>query len=170
MDCALSKGAQFVFIGASRIPRVQAVLEELERDLMDKDVSMMIKYDESRAHLLCGGADILVCPCIYDPANELPLAGLKYGAIPVARQLPANPDCIIDVDDPRRGKSEGNGFTFSTGRVGDMTSALARAIDRKMKDPQGWEAVVKRAMAADFSWDAQASDAYIDAYWAIRNR
>ncbi|GJP54127.1 hypothetical protein CLOM_g13232 [Closterium sp. NIES-68] len=168
LSCALAYQAQFVLVGAARSPKVQMALEELQRGQQDPNVRLEIAYEDSLAHLTVAAAHVLLCPPLRDPSSQLPLVGACYGAVPVARQLLGTPDSLVDVDDPRRGATEGVGFFYASDKPADAVSALTRALKLLKGNPQRWEAVTKMAMSLDTSWDARSSDAYVDAYLSIR--
>lgn len=167
MERTINCGGQFVAVGASKNPRIQAQLEELRRERMDDNTELIINYDDKLAHTIVAASDILVCPDTADPVGRFPFVALKYGALPVVRQQPPE-DSIVDPNYNSRGRQEGNGFVYSSNNVSDMAATLQRAIDLKKSDPDGWAQLVQNAMTADFSWDAMGSDAYIEAYRSIQ--
>eukprot|EP00850_Spirogloea_muscicola_P013523 SM000092S24491 [mRNA] locus=s92:234243:240763:- [translate_table: standard] len=169
LQSSLQCEAQFVFVGASKFPRVQVELEDLKREEKDEHAATVIQYTDALAHLLLAASDVLVCPAVHDPSEEMPLLGLRYGAIPVARQQGGTMDSIVDVDNPTQPRSKVNGFPFYSVEPKDMCAALQRALECYNQDPEGWAALVVNAMSTDTSWDARCCDAYVEAYWSIRN-
>ncbi|CAI6005313.1 unnamed protein product [Closterium sp. NIES-64] len=161
LACSLAYQAQFVLVGAARSPKVQMALEELQRVQQDRNAHLEIVYEDDLAHLVVAAAHVLLCPPLRDPSSHLPLVGARYGAVPVARQLMGSPDSLVDVDDPRRGASEGAGFFYASDKPADAVIALTRALKLLKADPQRWEAITKTAMSVDTSWDARSSDAYV---------
>eukprot|EP00270_Netrium_digitus_P011426 TRINITY_DN3632_c0_g1_i1.p1 TRINITY_DN3632_c0_g1~~TRINITY_DN3632_c0_g1_i1.p1 ORF type:complete len:770 (-),score=191.80 TRINITY_DN3632_c0_g1_i1:147-2456(-) len=168
MGCALQSNAQFVLVGASRTPKVQAVLEDIQLDCEDANAKLVLRYEEGLVHLLVGAADILVCPSIFEPSRMWPLIGLRYGALPVTREaLGSSPDNLIDYDDQNHGQL-GLAFLFRSTSAKDMSASLQRAINHFVQDPSAWSTAVEEAIARDSSWNGPSSEAYIASYWAIR--
>ncbi|CAI5495602.1 unnamed protein product [Closterium sp. Naga37s-1] len=128
LACSLAYQAQFVLVGAARSSKVQMALEELQRVQQDRNAHLEIVYDDDLAHLVVAAAHVLLCPPLRDPSSHLPLVGARYGAVPVARQLMGSPDSLVDVDDPRRGASEGAGFFYVSDKPADAVTSLTRAL------------------------------------------
>jgi starch synthase len=68
-------------------------------------------------------------------------------------------DTVIDAD---RSQKRGVGFTFTPYTARALIGALDRAL-AAYADPDRWQAVQRRGMAADFSWSASAQQ-YVDLY------
>ncbi|CAI5535811.1 unnamed protein product [Closterium sp. Naga37s-1] len=128
LSCSLAYQAQFVLVGAARSPKVQMALEELQRVQQDRNAHLEIVYEDDLAHVVVAAAHVLLCPPLRDPSSQMPLVGVRYGAVPVARQLLGSPDSLVDVDDPRRGPSEGAGFFYTSDKPADAVTSLTRAL------------------------------------------
>ncbi|MFR1804837.1 MAG: glycogen synthase, partial [Faecalispora jeddahensis] len=103
------------------------------------------------------GCDIFLMPSKSEPCGLSQMIALRYGAIPVVRETGGLKDSIQDSGD-----GEGNGFTFQTYNSGDMLYALYRALEG-YANKEGWEILVRRAMACDNSWGRSANE-YIRLY------
>ncbi|CAI5471004.1 unnamed protein product, partial [Closterium sp. Yama58-4] len=147
LSCSLAYQAQFVLVGAARSPKVQMALEELQRVQQDRNAHLEIVYEEDLVHLVVAAAHVLLCPPLRDPSSHLPLVGARYGAVPVARQLMGSPDSLVDVDDPRRGATEGTGFFYASDKPADAVIALTRALKLLKADQQRWETITKTAIS-----------------------
>ncbi|NTU51618.1 MAG: glycogen synthase, partial [Candidatus Aminicenantes bacterium] len=73
--------------------------------------------------------------------------------VPVVRATGGLDDSIEEFD-PAAGT--GNGFKFAEAAPGPLLEATARAI-RAFGRPRDWSALVRNAMAADFSWERSAA-------------
>lgn len=148
LKSAPRNGAQFVLMGTSKNPRMQAGLEELQKDFK-KNVTVISRHDEGMLHLLIAGSDILLCSSFHDPENQMPLKALKYGAVPIAR------------------RGESTSFTLHSTKFSDEALSWTQVLIRMKDDPLGWTNLVKDGMVKDFSWDAECADRYTAAYWSI---
>ena len=63
------------------------------------------------------------------------------------------------------GLGEGNGFTFAGYDADELLHALRRAL-RGYADEEGWQVLVRRAMACDFGW-AKSAGTYIKLYKSL---
>lgn len=155
LQSVLSNGAQFVLMGASKTPRIQAGLEKLQKDFKD-NVRVIVKHDEALLHLVVAGSDILLCSSFHDPENQIMLKALKYGALPIFRS----------------GNEENGRWNLETESYmlhfnPDVAVSLTEAINHMKNNPVDWTNMVKRGMVKDFSWDAESTERYSDAYWSI---
>jgi len=103
------------------------------------------------------GCDIFLMPSKSEPCGLSQMIALRYGAIPVVRETGGLKDSIQDS-----GGGDGNGFTFTDYDAGALLHAMRRAL-QGYADQAGWQVLVKRAMACDFSWNKSAT-AYIRLY------
>jgi hypothetical protein len=120
-------------------------------------VGVKIAYDARLAHLIEAGADMFLMPSRYEPCGLNQMMSLRYGTPPVVRATGGLADTVVETPEDAR-----NGFRFE---AYDSTAFLA-AIDRALAqfaDPARWETLMRRGMAADFSWDASARR-YADVY------
>jgi len=85
--------------------------------------------------------------------------GLRYGTVPVVRQVGGLADTVQDVEaEGAAGATAvpGTGFVFqaATGRA--LTEALLRALRLYHHRPAAWRAVMQQGMRRDLSWGAAA--------------
>ena len=85
------------------------------------------------------------------------MIALRYGTIPVVREVGGLKDSVFDSAD-----RYGNGFTFKNYYTADMQLAVRRAL-WGIRDAGGWKQLMWRAMMSDNSWDKSAQD-YINVY------
>jgi starch synthase len=77
----------------------------------------------------------------------------RYGTIPVARRVGGLADTIEDGV---------TGFLFDDYTPADFMRAALRAVEQ-YHETQGWEEMMREAMARDFGWDKSAAR-YIQMY------
>ena len=142
-------GAKFVFLGSGH-GWIEGALERASADHPDC-VKFFKGYDEPLSHLLYAGGDIFLMPSVFEPCGLSQMIAMRYGTVPVVREVGGLKDTVTDADSP----GGGDGFTFLTCDTPGMLWALRRAIARR-RDAGGWGEVVARAMARDFTWDRSA--------------
>jgi starch synthase len=167
---SMAEGAQFVLTGSSADPEISAEFWELKQQLNDSpDCHLEIGYDDSLAHLIYAGADILIMPSLFEPCGLAQMIGFKYGTVPVARATGGLVDTVFDRDHSERPWHERNGYLFHQADYPALESALARAIGLWHSNPDQFRELMSNGMRADHSWGPSAQD-YINIYEHIRHR
>jgi starch synthase len=155
--------ATFVIVGTGE-PRYQNMWTSLSRSRPDR-IRVFIGFDERRAHLVEGGADIFLMPSRFEPCGLNQMYSLRYGTVPVVRAVGGLVDTVRPYN-PRNG--QGNGFLFSDYRPTEMMRALGAAL-AAYPNKKVWTRLQKNGMRADFSWDRSAGE-YVKMYQALRRR
>ena len=109
------------------------------------------------ARMIYAGADMFLMPSKSEPCGLAQMISLRYGTIPVVRATGGLKDSIIDC-----GEDSGLGFTFQAYNAHDMLDSIGRAYDY-YNNSKAWDALILRAMKADFSWKRSAK-LYIGLY------
>ncbi len=140
-----------------------------EKDLTDKFMELAVKhpqklsvsltYDEKMAHLIEAGSDMFLMPSRYEPCGLNQIYSMRYATVPIVSPVGGLFDSVDDIDEEN---DEGTGFVME-----ELSSkALLKAIKRALsyyKEKEKWQALQKRIMDEDFSWDISAKR-YIDIY------
>lgn len=109
-------------------------------------------YDERLAHLIEAGADMTLIPSHFEPDGLMAMHSLKYGTLPIAHATGGIHEIIVDYDP---WFDRGYGFLC----YGYSAEAFWDAIKRAREifcDGTVWPELMKRAMAAEFSWTSAA--------------
>lgn len=130
-------------------------------------VAVRIAYDEATAHRLVGGADAILVPSRFEPCGLTQMYGLRYGTLPVVRRVGGLADTVRDAGDGPQADAESDGFVFDAPSDAALAQAIGRAV-ALYREPARWSLRMRRAMAADFSWDASAQ-AYLALYRQARD-
>jgi starch synthase len=144
-----SLGAKFIFLGSGH-----RWIEDALRDMsaMNKDFLCFFPgYNEPLAHLLYAGGDIYLMPSLFEPCGLSQMIAMRYGTVPVVREVGGLCDTVTDVDS----EGGGNGFTFLTYDTQGMLWSLHRAIER-FANVKAWNKIRMRGMGEDFSWNKSA--------------
>jgi starch synthase len=166
----LELGGQFVLLGSSPIPSINAEFHELKHRFIDHPhVSITLHHQETLAHLIYGGSDMFMVPSLFEPCGLTQLIALKYGSVPIVRRTGGLADTIFDVDHSGLPFDETNGYTFDYPDAAGVDSALDRAIKCWFENPDNWRKLVINGMKMDYSWNLPA-DEYIHIYRALTGK
>lgn len=127
-------------------------------------VSSSILYDEARAHQIYAGADALLVPSLFEPCGLTQLIAMRYGTVPVVRETGGLKDTVQPYNEFT---GEGNGFTFDRYEAGLLLDAVNRAKTVFFTQRGAWDAMTRRDMEKDVSWEASAKQ-YRDLYLELR--
>ena len=167
---ALAQGAQFVLLGSSPDPAVNAHFWHLKHDLNDNpDCHLEIGFDEGLAHLIYAGADLLVMPSLFEPCGLSQLIALKYGTVPIVRAIGGLADTVFDRDYSARHPGDRNGYVFHQADTPALESAMARAIGLWYSYPDEFRQLMLNGMRQHHSWTWPGQH-YVNIYDHIRHK
>jgi starch synthase len=115
-------------------------------------VGVLLGYDETGAHRVVAGADMIVVPSRFEPCGLTQMYGLRYGTVPVVHRVGGLADTVRDVTADPRG---GNGFVFDGAHPEALREALARAFTL-YRSGEGWQRLMRAGMAEQLSWEGPA--------------
>ena len=151
---------QFVILGSG-----DAEYEDFFRNLQWRypgRVCSCFGYVNELARKIYSGSDIFLMPSKAEPCGLSQMIALRYGTIPIVREVGGLRDSIQDS-----GTGEGNGFTFADYDAMAMLGCIRRAIAGYWQR-DGWKILVQRAMRSDNSWAKSATE-YINLYKEVMN-
>jgi starch synthase len=155
--------ATFVIVGTGEA-RYQEMWTALSRARPDR-IRAFIGFDERRAHLVEGGADVFLMPSRFEPCGLNQMYSLRYGTVPVVRAVGG----LVDTVRPyNRRNGQGNGFLFSAYQPRAMMQAIGAAL-AAFPNKKIWTRLQKNGMRGDFSWDRSAGE-YVKMYNRLRPR
>lgn len=125
-------------------------------------VEVRFDYDETLAHRIVAGVDVIAVPSRFEPCGLTQLYGLRYGSLPLVRRVGGLADTVVDADDQALAADTATGFVFGEPTAAALAQAAKRAL-ALYRQPDRWKPVVRRAMLQDFSWDGAAA-VYADLY------
>jgi len=153
----LAEGGQLVVLGSG-----DARLEEAFRTAAAAhrgQVAVRIGHDDEFSRRIYAGSDAFLMPSRYEPCGLGQLIALRYGGAPIVRRTGGLADTVTEFDPARR---SGTGFVFDVFTPDALLAAVRRAAST-YRQPSLWKALVRNAMAEDFSWDASARE-YVTLY------
>ena len=162
----LKSGAQLAVQGSGDPMLEAAFLEAAQRH--PNQVAVRTGYDESRAHRIIAGADIMLVPSRFEPCGLTQLYALRYGTLPLVRKVGGLADTVVNATAfTAAGLQEqaATGFAFADATASALQAELQRAISY-FKQPALWAVLMQHAMAQDFSW-RQPARAYMALYRGV---
>jgi starch synthase len=129
-------------------------------------VGVEIGYDEDLAHLIIGGADVILVPSRFEPCGLTQLYALRYGSLPLVRRVGGLADTVVDANAASLAEGSATGFAFDDDSPQALMAVALRAIDL-FRQREVWQRMMRQAMAQDFSWEAAARQ-YVALYRTLR--
>ena len=159
----LDLGVQFVLLGTG-----EKDIEDYFRDIQYKypnQVKIFFEFNKDLSKKIYAGSDIFLMPSKSEPCGLAQMISSRYGTVPVVRETGGLADTIKPYN---KYTDEGNGFTFANYNAHEMKDAIWRAVDL-FKNGKKWEALVKKIMNIDFSWNVSA-EKYMNMYHDVASR
>ena len=123
-------------------------------------MSAMLMFDEGLSHRFYAAADMILVPSLFEPCGLSQMIAMRYGTLPVVRETGGLRDSVIPYN---KYTGEGTGFSFENFNAHELLFTIKEALRIYREESGTWDALVKSAMAADFSWSASA-EAYMTLY------
>jgi len=148
---------QFVVLGSG-----DAWCENEIRSLSSSlpNLRAQIGYDETLSHLIEAGSDFFLMPSRYEPCGLNQMYSLVYGTLPIVRRTGGLIDTVENYNEETGG---GTGFMFDDLTPQAIYDTVGWAVWAWYNYPEHIEAMRKRAMKLDFSWEKSAKK-YVDLY------
>lgn len=125
-------------------------------------VAAKIGYDDTLAHKVKAGADVLLMPSRYEPCGLAQFHAMKYGTVPVVRATGGLADT---VEEWNAETETGTGFRFERYEAEDFLSAVERARG-VFADKAAWTRLMRNGMERDYSWARPAAE-YVEVYEGV---
>ena len=158
----LMQEKMFLVILGTGEPYYENLLRSWQERFRDK-VAVAITYDETLAHKVTAGSDVILMPSRYEPCGLNQIYGMKYGTVPVVRATGGLDDTVQEWSG-----GEGTGFRFRDYRGDELLNALRSAFTC-FADKEQWLRLMRNGMARDYSWGKPAME-YIQLYEEIVRR
>lgn len=162
LDRILSWDLQIVLLGTGD-PDAERFFAALAERRADK-FRAYIGFDNGLAHRIEAGSDFLLMPSRFEPCGLNQMYSLRYGTLPIVRATGGLADTVQNYTEPTAG---GTGFVFGDLTPDSIANTMGWALSTFFDRPKHIQAMRKRAMAQDFSWERAAGEyerLYRDAY------
>ena len=144
---------QIVVLGTGE-QRYEDMFRYFANKYSDK-MSVKIGYSEDIAHLVYAGADAFLMPSLFEPCGLSQLMSLRYGTIPIVRETGGLKDTVEPYN---KYTQEGVGFSFAHYNAHEMKGIIDSAMELYYMHKPEWQALMVRAMRADFSWNKSVQE------------
>ena len=152
LDRILQKNVQVVILGTGD-KAYEETLKKLSHMYREK-ISVNVKFNEELAHKIYAGADMLLMPSLFEPCGLGQLIALRYGTIPVVREVGGLKDTILNFN---KNSGVGNGFTFKSYTSSELLNTIDYAIEI-YKDKKAWSSIIEQGMNCDNSWERASKE------------
>ncbi len=141
---------QMVLLGTGE-EKYHRLFTDQEKKYPDK-LRTYLTFDETLAHQIEAASDIFLMPSRFEPCGLNQMYSLKYGTVPVVREIGGLADTVIDYS-PDTG--EGTGFVFREYTPEALLGAVRRAVELFAKR-RLWTKLMKAGMRQNYSWERSA--------------
>ena len=162
-DDLLALGAQMVVLGVGE-EKYHKMLQRFAKKYA-RQLSVHLRFDNTLAHFIQAGADMLLMPSRYEPCGLSQLHALRYGTIPLVHGAGGLAETVQNYE---ARAENGTGFVFKKFEPEEMVKTVERAI-KTFHDKKRWQKLMKNAMKEDFSWEA-AAEKYTKLYARLMAR
>lgn len=155
----LEHNVQFIILGTGD-QKYREFFSKLEKEFPGR-VGTHLMHNAILPRKIFAGSDLLILPSRFEPAGIVVIEAMRYGTVPIVRCTGGLADIVTDFN-PELGV--GNGFSFSQFHELSFYGAIVRAL-QVYRNKKTWNALVKKVMKENFSWDHSAQG-----YLALYNR
>ncbi len=160
LDALVAQGGQLALLGSGDRWLEQAFHDRAAS--APQSVSATIGYNERFAHRLFGAGDVTLVPSMYEPCGLTQMYGLKYGSLPLVRNVGGLADTVVDSTLENIADGSANGFVFDSFDTPGFSRAVRRAV-ALYRRPADWRRVRAGAMRQSADWQVAASQ-YVATY------
>ena len=145
------ENVQVVVLGTGE-PHFETFFRNMNHEFPGR-VAAKITFDLGLASRIYAGGDIYLMPSKAEPCGLSQMNAMRYGTVPVVHATGGLRDTVPPCDENGEG---GLGFTFQSYNGDDFYAAVQRAVHLYQHNRPGFQALQKRGMEQDFSWDQPA--------------
>ncbi len=149
----LRKDIQIIILGDGDKKYIKN-FEQIARDHSDHFCLLPYAEQPELETLLYAGGDMLLLPSRFEPCGTNQLKALRYGCVPIVREVGGLGETISNYDPQSNPK--GIGFVFNAYNSYTLMFTIARALET-YKYREIWKRIVLRGMKVSFSWDLPAA-------------
>jgi starch synthase len=153
LNLILERDVQLAILGQGD-PALEGLFREGAQHYPGR-LAVRICYEESLAHRMQAGADLLLHPCRFEPCGLTPLYAMHYGTLPVVRPVGGLSDTVVDATEWTIRGGSATGFAFREPTVSGLLDCLDRALATYAQQIH-WRKMQRRAMTRDFGWESPA--------------
>lgn len=149
----MGEGVQLILLGSGRADLEQD-LREMEQHRQEQ-CRGWVGFSVRMAHRITAGCDILLMPSRFEPCGLNQLYAMAYGTVPVVHAVGGLRDTVKPYNPY---DNSGTGWTFEWADAGNFRDAVGNALYTYREFRDSFEALQKRGMEQDLSWDNAAQN------------
>ncbi|QGZ61774.1 glycogen synthase GlgA [Paraburkholderia acidisoli] len=149
----VARGGQLVVLGTGDPSLEQGYARAARQH--PESVAVELGFDETLAHEIVAGADVMAVPSRFEPCGLTQLYALAYGALPLVHCVGGLADTVVDATLENLAEDLATGFVFTRFEPDALTAAIRRAFALHARS-RDWRETRARAMRQDFGWAASA--------------
>jgi starch synthase len=119
-------------------------------------VVVHLGFDETLAHAIVAGSDVVMAPSRFEPCGLTQLYALAYGSLPLVHGVGGLADTVVDASLENLDDEIATGFVFERFDVAALRAAIRRAFALHARRDH-WKRAQRRAMKQDFGWQSAAA-------------
>lgn len=150
----LASGAQLALLGAGDAALQDALRAWAARAPAGR-VAVRIGYDETLAHQLYAGGDLLLMPSRFEPCGLNQLYAQRYGTVPVVRATGGLIDTVVDTTAETLQSQRAGGVQFRDADGAGLSYGVQRGL-QLLREADTAQALRRLLMSRDCSWAASA--------------
>lgn len=163
LEQIISLGGQLAILGSGDRNIEEAFQAAAKNN--PENISVQLGYDESQAHRIIAGGDVILVPSRFEPCGLTQLYGLNYGTLPLVRSVGGLADTVTDCTLENIADETATGFVFGAFNVTEYNRAVRRAF-ALYKRKTDWKQIQKRGMQQHFGWE-NAAKQYLTLYQQV---
>lgn len=148
----MERDIQLMMLGSGS-PEFEHFFREVERRWPSK-ARGWVGFNEPLAHRIEAASDIFLMPSRFEPCGLNQMYSMRYGTVPVVHATGGLADTVITVDPAHE---HGNGWAFQPFTSAAFAKAIEYALHTYWDFKPAWQAIQRRGMTTDFSWDRSAA-------------
>lgn len=148
-----NRGFQFVILGTGEAS-IEASFAAVALSHPGQ-VACRFVYDETLAHMIQAGADMLLVPSRFEPCGLTQLCAMRYGTLPVVARTGGLADSVVDANLAAQRLGAGTGFLFAPVHAEALNSAIQKGADA-FRNGALWAQLQRNAMSMDVGWEEPA--------------
>ncbi|WP_322095464.1 glycogen synthase GlgA [Paraburkholderia bannensis] len=149
----VARGGQLVVLGTGDAS-LEAGFARAARQHPDA-VAVELGFDETLAHEIVAGSDVIMVPSRFEPCGLTQLYALAYGALPLVHRVGGLADTVTDASLENLADGTATGLVFERFEPDALTAAIRRAFALYARS-RDWRETRARGMREDFGWAASA--------------
>ncbi|MDR3100014.1 MAG: glycogen synthase GlgA [Paraburkholderia sp.] len=149
----VSRGGQLAVLGTGDASLEQGFARAARQH--PDAVAVELGFDETLAHAIVAGADVMVVPSRFEPCGLTQLYALAYGALPLVHRVGGLADTVADASLENLADGLATGFVFERFEPDALAAAIRRAFALHARS-HDWRETRARGMQQDFGWAASA--------------